>query len=35
VLAQFEDFCTVSMSVRQGIAIRVQVLDAAGAVLKG
>jgi uncharacterized OsmC-like protein len=35
VLAQFEDFCTVSMSVRQGIAIQVQVLDAAGAVLKG
>lgn len=35
VLAQFEEFCTVSMSVRQGIAIQVQVLDGAGAVLKG
>ena len=35
VLAQFEDFCTVSMSVRQGIDIQVQVLDGAGAVLKG
>ena len=35
VLAQFEDFCTVSMSVRQGIAIHVQVTDGAGAVLKG
>lgn len=34
VLAQFEEFCTVSMSVRQGIAIRVQVQDATGAVLK-
>ena len=35
VLAQFEDFCTVSMSVRQGIAIHVQVTDGAGSVLKG
>jgi uncharacterized OsmC-like protein len=35
VLAQFEDFCTVSMSVRQGIDISVQVRDAAGAQLKG
>jgi organic hydroperoxide reductase OsmC/OhrA len=35
VLAQFEEFCTVSMSVRQGIAIQVQVLDGAGTVLKG
>ena len=35
VLAQFEDFCTVSMSVRQGIAIQVQVTDGAGIVLKG
>jgi uncharacterized OsmC-like protein len=35
VLAQFEEFCTVSMSVRQGIDISVQVLDAAGAQLKG
>lgn len=34
VLAQFEAFCTVSMSVRQGIAINVQVQDAAGTVLK-
>jgi uncharacterized OsmC-like protein len=34
VLAQFEDFCTVSMSVRQGIDIQVQVQDATGAVLK-
>lgn len=35
VLSQFEDFCTVSMSVRQGIAIDIQVRDGAGAVLKG
>lgn len=35
VLAQFEEFCTVSMSVRQGIAIDIQVRDAAGAVIKG
>ena len=35
VLAQFEEFCTVSMSVRQGIAIHVQVQDGSGAVLKG
>lgn len=35
VLAQFEEFCTVSMSVRQGIAIDIQVRDGAGAVLKG
>lgn len=35
VLAQFEDFCTVSMSVRQGIAIHVQVQDGSGAILKG
>lgn len=33
VLAQFEEFCTVSMSVRQGIAIDLQVRDGAGAVL--
>lgn len=35
VLAQFEEFCTVSMSVRQGIAIDLQVRDGAGALLKG
>lgn len=35
VLAQFEEFCTVSMSVRQGIEIGVRVSDADGAVLKG
>lgn len=34
VLAQFEEFCTVSMSVRQGIAIDIEVRDGAGAVLK-
>ena len=34
VLAQFEDFCTVSMSVRQAIDISVQVLAAAGVQLK-
>ena len=35
VLAQFEDFCTVSMSVRQGIAIHVQILDGVGSLIKG
>jgi uncharacterized OsmC-like protein len=35
VLAQFEDFCTVSMSVKQGIHIGVRVTDANGVVLKG
>lgn len=35
VLSQFEEFCTVSMSVRQGIAIEVRVSDGTGAVLKG
>jgi uncharacterized OsmC-like protein len=34
VLAQFEEFCTVSMSVRQGIAISVQVRDGTGAQIK-
>lgn len=34
VLAQFEEFCTVSMSVREGIPIAVSVSDAAGVVLK-
>jgi len=35
VLAQFEEFCTVSMSVRQGIAVGIQVQDSTGAVIKG
>ena len=35
VLDQFEAFCTVSMSVREGIAINVQVQDGAGVLLKG
>jgi uncharacterized OsmC-like protein len=35
VLDQFEAFCTVSMSVREGIAINVQVQDGAGVVIKG
>lgn len=35
VLDQFEAFCTVSMSVKQGIAINVQVQDGTGAVIKG
>jgi uncharacterized OsmC-like protein len=34
VLGQFEEFCTVSQSVRAGIPIRVQVKDARGAILK-
>jgi uncharacterized OsmC-like protein len=34
VLAQFEDFCTVSQSVRTGIPIQVKVNDAAGLTLK-
>lgn len=35
VLAQFEEFCTVSMSVRQGIPITVRVSDGNGVTLKG
>jgi uncharacterized OsmC-like protein len=34
VLATFEDFCTVTGSVRQGMAVQVQVFDAAGVQLK-
>jgi len=34
VLAQFEDFCTVSQSVRTGIPIHVKVNDGAGQSLK-
>ena len=33
-LAQFEDFCTVTQSVRTGIEVNVQVHDATGARLK-
>ncbi len=32
-LAQFEDFCIVTQSIRQGIPIRVEVKDAAGQVV--
>ena len=35
VLAQFEAFCTVSMSVQRGVPIAVGVSDSTGAVLKG
>jgi uncharacterized OsmC-like protein len=35
VLGQFEDFCTVTQSVGQGIPIAVQVIDADGQRLKG
>ncbi|WP_058616284.1 OsmC family protein [Tepidimonas taiwanensis] len=35
ILSQFEEFCTVSMSVRQGIPIDVRVRDADGQALKG
>lgn len=34
VLASFEDFCTVTASVRAGIPVNVQVFDAHGAQLK-
>lgn len=34
VLSQFEDFCTVTRSVGQGIPIEVKVFDATGAQLK-
>jgi uncharacterized OsmC-like protein len=34
VLEQFEDFCIVTQSVRQGIAVDVEVLDRDGLVLK-
>lgn len=34
VLAQFQEFCTVTQSVGQGIPIQVRVLDAQGVVLK-
>ena len=34
VLSQFEEFCTVTQSVGQGIPISITVLDSAGAVLK-
>ncbi|MDO8346288.1 MAG: hypothetical protein Q7S85_00150 [Rugosibacter sp.] len=34
VLAQFEDFCTVSQSVRSGIPIHVRVTDGGGRTLK-
>jgi hypothetical protein len=34
VLEQFEEFCTVTQSVRAGIPVTVHVIDASGAVLK-
>jgi uncharacterized OsmC-like protein len=33
-LAQFEEFCTVTQSVRQAIPVRVSVIDADGAMLR-
>lgn len=35
VFAQFEDFCMVTQSVRQGIEVEVSILDGAGRVLYG
>jgi len=35
ILDQFEQFCTVSMSVQQGIPVAVSVTDGAGRMLKG
>lgn len=34
ILDQFESFCTVTQSVRQGLPVSVEVVDATGAVLK-
>jgi uncharacterized OsmC-like protein len=34
-LQQFEEFCVVTQSVREGIRVEVQVVDADGAVVKG
>lgn len=34
ILAQFEEFCTVSQSVQAGIPLQVQVVDGEGVVLK-
>ena len=34
ILAQFEEFCTVSQSVQEGIPLQIQVQDSTGAVLK-
>ena len=34
VLAQFEDFCVVTQSVRHGIEVGVEVVDSEGAVIK-
>ena len=34
VLGTFESYCTVTQSIAQGIPVRVQVIDAQGAVLK-
>jgi uncharacterized OsmC-like protein len=34
VLAQFEEFCTVTQSVRQGIPVTIEVFDGAGQQLK-